>query len=105
MGMASAFTMGTYAATNLRGKDDTINYAIGGALAGGVYGAWRKSPVSGSCAAIFLAFAGVVKKLSLQEGWRFIPEPKNHAYQSLFLGRHDRTFFKDTEKGWTTGKE
>ncbi|XP_055707964.1 uncharacterized protein LOC129804573 [Phlebotomus papatasi] len=105
MGMASAFTMGTYAATNLRGKDDTINYAIGGALAGGVYGAWRKSPVSGSCAAIVLAFAGVVKKLSLQEGWRFIPEPKNHAYQSLFLGRHDRTFFKDTEKGWTTGKE
>ncbi|XP_055687988.1 uncharacterized protein LOC129792693 [Lutzomyia longipalpis] len=105
MGMASAFTMGTYFSTKLRGKDDVINYAIGGALAGGVYGAWRRSAVSGNCAAIVLAIAAVVKKLSLQEGWKFIPEPKKIGYQNLFLARHDRTVFKDTEKGWTNGKE
>lgn len=53
MGMASAFTIGTFAATNLRGKDDRINYFIGGVCAGGVYGAWRRSFNAGAVAALF----------------------------------------------------
>ncbi|XP_059614909.1 NADH dehydrogenase [ubiquinone] 1 alpha subcomplex subunit 11 [Phlebotomus argentipes] len=105
MGMASAFTMGTYTATKLRGKDDPYNYAIGGALAGGVFGAWRKCAVTGNCMAIALAIAAVVKKLSLMEGWTFFPPPQKFGYQNLFMGRHDRTLMKDTEKGWTTGRE
>ncbi|GAB0094631.1 NADH dehydrogenase [Sergentomyia squamirostris] len=105
MGMASAFVMGSYTATKLRGKDDSWNYAIGGALAGGVYGAWKRSAVSGNVAGIFLALGAVLKKWSLQEGWTFIPAPKKIGYQNLFLARHDRTLMKDTEKGWTTGKE
>lgn len=47
MGMASAFTITTYAATKVRGKDDTLNYIVGAFSAGGVYGAWRKNVLSG----------------------------------------------------------
>lgn len=53
MGMASAFTLGTLVATNVRGKDDRLNYFIGGACAGGVYGAWRRSFHAGAVAALF----------------------------------------------------
>lgn len=53
MGMATAFTTVTYAATKLRGKDDRINYVLGGLAAGGVYGAWNKSFVAGCVSGLF----------------------------------------------------
>lgn len=74
MGMATAFTLTTLAATNARGKDDKwvltglsfpiliytnaitcrINYLIGGFAAGGVFGAWKHNHVAGLCAGLFL---------------------------------------------------
>lgn len=54
MGMASAFTTVTYMGTKLRGKDDRLNYFLGGMAAGGVYGAWSRSFVAGAVVGVFL---------------------------------------------------
>ncbi|KAL5288135.1 hypothetical protein ACFFRR_008784 [Megaselia abdita] len=99
MGMASAFTLGTLAATNFRGKDDRLNYFIGGVCAGGVYGAWRRSVPAGAVAALFLGIAGTIKKLSKQEGWDFFP-PVHHQVSGV--KPHDFTLFEDRPKNWST---
>lgn len=54
MGMATAFTTATYAATKFRGKDDSFNYVLGGIAAGGVVGAWSKSFVTGCLAGLIM---------------------------------------------------
>lgn len=54
MGIATAFTTVTFAATKLRGKDDGLNYFLGGVAAGGVLGSWCKSFVGGCVAGLFL---------------------------------------------------
>ncbi|XP_067634178.1 NADH dehydrogenase [ubiquinone] 1 alpha subcomplex subunit 11 [Eurosta solidaginis] len=94
MGMASAFTLTTYASTNIRGKDDKFNYFLGGFAAGGVYGAWQKNHVSGLVVGLFLGIAGGVKKLSKQEGWEFFPNVV-HRSGNLFIEEHDFTLMKD----------
>lgn len=54
MGIATAFTTATYAATKFRGKDDSFNYVLGGIAAGGVVGAWSKSFVTGCLAGLIM---------------------------------------------------
>lgn len=54
MGMATAFTTVSYAANRFRGKDDAVNYVLGGIAAGGVVGTWCKSFPTGCLAAILL---------------------------------------------------
>lgn len=43
VGMAAAFTIGTYVSTNVRGKDDYKNYMVGATSAGCLWGALRRS--------------------------------------------------------------
>ncbi|XP_055621428.1 NADH dehydrogenase [ubiquinone] 1 alpha subcomplex subunit 11 [Toxorhynchites rutilus septentrionalis] len=104
MGMASAFTVGTYAATKLRGKDDAWNYVVGGFAAGGIYGAWKRSVVSGLVSGLFFSIAAAVKKDSIDEGWEFFPEVKQHAHGTLNPKWNDFTITQERERGWTTGK-
>ncbi|XP_055609703.1 uncharacterized protein LOC129756732 [Uranotaenia lowii] len=101
MGMASAFTVGTYAANKLRGKDDSWNYVLGGYMAGGVYGAWRRSVVAGMVMGLFFSIAGAVKKHSIQEGWEFFPAITNHQVSTLNPNRYDFTLTQERERGWT----
>lgn len=54
MGVATAFTTVTYAATKFRGKDDCLNYVLGGIAAGGVVGTWSKSLATGCLAGLAL---------------------------------------------------
>ncbi|XP_058458426.1 uncharacterized protein LOC131435004 [Malaya genurostris] len=104
MGMASAFTVGAYTANRLRGKDDIMNYVVGGFASGGVYGAWRRSVVAGLVSGLIFSIAGAVKKMSIDEGWEFFPEVTKHAYGSLNPKRYDFTLTQERERGWTTGK-
>ncbi|XP_037948794.1 NADH dehydrogenase [ubiquinone] 1 alpha subcomplex subunit 11 [Teleopsis dalmanni] len=99
MGMASAFTMTTYVITNVRGKDDRLNYFLGGMAAGCVYGAWKRSVVAGCVSGLFLGIAGTVKKLSKIEGWEFFPEVHTR-YSSI--SPHDWTLMTGPPKNWTT---
>ncbi|KXJ79870.1 hypothetical protein RP20_CCG027597 [Aedes albopictus] len=105
MGMASAFTVGTYAATKLRGKDDTWNYIAGAITSGGVYGAWRRSVVAGLVSGLFFSIAGIVKKHSIDNNWEFFPDTLNrHIYGALNPNRYDYTLTQERERGWTSGK-
>lgn len=97
MGMATAFTLTTLVSTNVRGKDDKLNYVIGGFAAGAVYGAWRRNHVAGLVAGLFFGIAGAVKKLSKEEGWEFFP-PIKHQQGSLNGVLHDFTLMKDPAK-------
>jgi len=104
MGMASAFTLATYVSTNVRGKDDKLNYLIGGMAAGGVYGAWKRNHVAGLVMGVFFGIAGVVKKLSKEEGWEFFPTVPTHEYGSLSGTTHDYTLMAERPKNWSKGE-
>ncbi|XP_062542978.1 uncharacterized protein LOC134210746 [Armigeres subalbatus] len=104
MGMASAFTVGAYASTKLRGKDDTWNYVVGAFASGGVYGAWKRNVVTGLVAGLFFSIAGLVKKHSIDNNYELFPEIKNHATSGLNPNRYDFTLTQERERGWTTGK-
>ncbi|KAJ8879922.1 hypothetical protein PR048_020543 [Dryococelus australis] len=95
VGMATAFTTTTCLATNLRHKDDKINYALGAIAAGSIFGTWQKSILGGFVVSIaFTAFA-VAKKASIEDGWEFFPEI--HYRQRL---RHDFTLRKQRPGNW-----
>ncbi|ALC40497.1 CG9350, partial [Drosophila busckii] len=102
MGMATAFTLTTLAATNARGKDDKINYLIGGFAAGGVFGAWKRNHVAGLCAGLFLGIAGVLKKMSIEQGWEFFPKPLKHQYGGVNIASNDYTITAERPRNWTT---
>ncbi|KAG5679002.1 hypothetical protein PVAND_008611 [Polypedilum vanderplanki] len=106
-GMATFFTAGTYFSTVIRGKDDKLNYAIGGVSAAAVFGKAIRNPAIGFQAAVAFAVAGMLKKISIEEGWTWFPTAeeveRKHVYGTLKTAKYDFTIMKDTpEKGWTT---
>lgn len=103
IGMAAAFAATTNIAQNIRGKNDKLNYFLGGAVSGAIFGAWQKSVAIGVPAAVLLGFVAVTKKMSVDDGWKFFPEIK-HSSQNAVSARHDWTFVKDLPKNWTTGE-
>ncbi|KAG7164526.1 NADH dehydrogenase [ubiquinone] 1 alpha subcomplex subunit 11-like [Homarus americanus] len=60
--------------TNLRGKDDKINYFLGGAAAGGVFGIAARTFRVGVPLGFFLGFAAIIYKDSKDEGWSIFPQ-------------------------------
>ncbi|XP_017868826.1 PREDICTED: NADH dehydrogenase [ubiquinone] 1 alpha subcomplex subunit 11 [Drosophila arizonae] len=105
MGMATAFTVTTLAATNIRGKDDKLNYLIGGFAAGGVFGAWKHNHVAGLVTGLFLGIAGVIKKMSIEQGWEFFPDSPTHQYGGVNIAKNDYTLMADRPRNWTTEAE
>lgn len=73
--MAASFAATACMANSIRGKDDPINYAIGGAVSGSIFGTWMKSVRGGGFATVLLATAAYWKKKSIEEGWKFIKVP------------------------------
>lgn len=105
VGMAAAFTVTTNAAQNYRGKNDKLNYFLGGSAAGAICGAWLRSATLGVPAALFFGAIAVIKKTGVDEGWTFIPDT-TLASKSIRSVRHDWTVAKDIPelKKFTTGK-
>ncbi|XP_059046809.1 NADH dehydrogenase [ubiquinone] 1 alpha subcomplex subunit 11 [Achroia grisella] len=106
VGMAAAFTVTANVAQNVRGKNDEINYFLGGAAAGSIFGAWQRSITLGVPAAILLGAAAVIKKTAVNEGWVFFPDVP-HATKTIQSVRHDWSLVKDVEeyKNFTTGSK
>ncbi|KAJ0174340.1 hypothetical protein K1T71_010486 [Dendrolimus kikuchii] len=104
VGMAAGFAVATNASQNIRGKNDSINYFIGGAVAGSIFSAWQRSGLIALPAMLLLGFAGVLKKNSIDENWSFFPVAQQ-ATKTIQSVRHDWTMVKDIEelKNWTTG--
>ncbi|XP_035435123.1 NADH dehydrogenase [ubiquinone] 1 alpha subcomplex subunit 11 [Spodoptera frugiperda] len=104
VGMAAGFTVTANTAQNIRGKNDKLNYFLGGAVSGSILSAWLRSGIIAVPAAVILGAAAVVKKTAIDEGWSFFP-PVPHATQSARSVKYDWTMVKDIEelKNFTTG--
>lgn len=72
--MAASFAATTCIANSIRGKDDRLNYVIGAASSGAIYGAWKNSLSAGLNAVVVLGIAAYFKKKSVEEGWAFFPQ-------------------------------
>lgn len=105
VGMAAAFTVTSNMVQNYRGKNDKLNYFLGGAAAGAVYGAWMRSATIGVPAACILGAIAVIKKTGIDEGWVFVPDT-TLASKSIQSVRHDWTLAKDIPelKTYVTGR-
>jgi NADH dehydrogenase (ubiquinone) 1 alpha subcomplex subunit 11 len=105
LGAAVAFTTFTCAGANLRKKDDYLNHMVAGAVSGSIIGAWRNSLPTGLGLAAIGAVSGAVLKLSVEEGWEFLPQPTVGREQQAFPDSHlsDYTMVKTTiQPKWTT---
>jgi hypothetical protein len=90
----------------VRRKDDRLNYVLGACVAGGVFGAWRKSAFAGFVGSLFFGLLAVVKKSSLEQGWELIPDTSQHRmYGSLRGSRHDWTLIKPRPKTWKESED
>lgn len=105
VGMATAFTITSNVAANLRGKNDKINYFMGGIVAGAVCSAWLRAPVLAVPAAMVFGAAGVVKKTAVDAGATFFPSVPQMT-KTAVSAKHDWTMAADVEKWktWTKGK-
>ncbi|OXU18890.1 hypothetical protein TSAR_016865 [Trichomalopsis sarcophagae] len=61
-GMCVTFSAVTYTATNLRKKDDKINYVLGALASGAVMHAWLKQPLYSGWGTFFLVGYALAKK-------------------------------------------
>lgn len=104
VGMAAAFSVTTNVAQNIRGKNDKVNYFLGGASAGAIFGAWQKSGTIGVPMAVVLGLVAVIKKTAIDEGWELMPQVP-HATKTIQSVRRDWSVAKDIEelKTFTTG--
>lgn len=98
--VASAYTVGSFASTRLRGKDDWWNQLVGSMAAGGVFGSATKRPQWGMLAVLALGAGAYVKRLSHEEGWEFFPKTVQ-GWGNFRSMKHDYTIMEDGERGWT----
>lgn len=105
VGMATAFTVTSNVAANVRGKNDKLNYFLGGVMAGAVYSAWQRAGVLAVPAAMILGAAAVVKKTAVDAGVTIFPEVPQMT-KTIKSAKHDWTWSEDIEKWktWTKGK-
>ncbi|XP_014272105.1 NADH dehydrogenase [ubiquinone] 1 alpha subcomplex subunit 11 [Halyomorpha halys] len=103
--MGAAFSAATCAATNIRKKDDQVNYAIGGLAVGGIWGVWKKSYKFGVYGGFALAFFAVIIKDSFQNNWPlFNPITRKSPYDPFWI-RQDWSLTKDPGRTWKRGDE
>lgn len=105
VGMATAFTVTTNVAQNIRNKNDSINYFLGGAAAGSIASAWCKSLTIALPAAFILGTVAFVKKSAVDNGWTLLPILPPSATKTIKSVKHDWTLVKDIDelKTYTTG--
>ncbi|KAK7864964.1 hypothetical protein R5R35_004946 [Gryllus longicercus] len=101
IGIAAAFTTTVCVATSVRKKDDHLNYALGGAAAGSIFGIWRKSTFNGCRMGIVFIIAALVKKSSVEDGWNFFPSNIVRQKGSLRGVRHDYSLTEERPRNWT----
>lgn len=89
----SAFCIATYVSTNVRGKDDKLNYVIGGFTAGSLTGIIIKRNLLAFWLGIACATIGFVKKDSKLENYEFYP--------IKYMGKSLHGDFRTPYRNWT----
>ncbi|ROT78097.1 hypothetical protein C7M84_003185 [Penaeus vannamei] len=72
-GAGAVFAAVTCASTSLRGKDDKLNYFLGGSAAGGIIGVAARTFRVGVPVAAFLGLSAILYKDSKDNGWKLFP--------------------------------
>uniref|UniRef100_A0A0A9YBF5 NADH dehydrogenase [ubiquinone] 1 alpha subcomplex subunit 11 n=1 Tax=Lygus hesperus TaxID=30085 RepID=A0A0A9YBF5_LYGHE len=101
--VSAAWTGAVCTATNIRKKDDQLNYAIGGVAAGSVIGAWRKSLKVGCYSSLALALVSALYKDSMVNNWNWLNNKRKPIWNNLWSIDRDWTITDDPPKSWTTG--
>lgn len=104
VGAAAAFAVTANVTQNIRGKNDKLNYFLGGAVSGLILSAWQRVPVMAVPLAMIFGTAAMIKKTALEEGHTFFPDFPQ-ATKTIKSAKHDWTLAKDLpqHKNWTSG--
>lgn len=54
---------------------------------------------------LLLGIAGVIKKMSIEQGWEFLPDPPMRQYGGVNIAKNDYTIMAERPKNWTTEKK
>lgn len=104
----SSFCISTYIATQIRGKDDMTNYAIGGFTAGVLTGILIKQKLLGMWLGIGCALIGMTKKHSKMNNYEFLPTfPlfRKSVYGDFRTPYKNWTLYDLRPKGWIAAEE
>ncbi|XP_032519623.1 NADH dehydrogenase [ubiquinone] 1 alpha subcomplex subunit 11 [Danaus plexippus] len=106
VGMATTFAVTANAIQNYRGKNDELNYFLGGAASGALFAVWQRSGLIALPAAVVLGVAAAIKKQAYDNNFTFFPQIK-YATKSAVNVKSDWSLVKDVEelKTWTTGSQ
>lgn len=104
----STFCIATHLATNIRGKDDELNYAIGGFCAGAIVGPIIRQNLVGFLAGITCAIIGAAKKNSKLENYQMLPpfpEVRKSVHGDFRSVYRNWTLYEQRPKGWIAAEE
>lgn len=105
---ATTFCIVTHASTRVRGKDDELNYAIGGFCAGAIIGPLIKHNMVGFLAGVFCAVAGAVKKNTRLNNVKLIPpfhDVRRSVHGDFRSVYRNWTLYEQRPKGWIMAEE
>lgn len=104
----STFCIVTHLATHVRGKDDELNYAIGGFCAGSLVGQLVKQNLLGMWLGVACAIIGATKKNSKLNNYEFYPSfPKfrKSVHGDFKTPYNNWTWYDERPKGWVAAEE
>ncbi|XP_045466567.1 uncharacterized protein LOC123675263 [Harmonia axyridis] len=102
IGCTAAFVLTSNFVGALRKESDRVNWAVGGAAAGGVVGIWSRKPSTGCLCAIAFGFLGALRKFAADNNIVINPTD-SRAHFSLRSGGYDYTLAKEIPGKYTTG--
>lgn len=94
----ATFAATSCALTNLRGKDDAWNAALGGLAAGSIFGAAKQSLATGGRLGAIFAGVAVSVKMGIDNDWKWWEAEKFTQRGTVGMWRHDWTLRKDPSK-------
>ncbi|CAH1958224.1 unnamed protein product [Acanthoscelides obtectus] len=103
IGATTAFVCTTNAAASIRGKDDLLNWFLGGFAAGAMMGVWRRRVMTGWNMGMLFGILAIGKKYAVQNGWDVTP--RNPPIASRGIWDWDFTLTAERPRNWTTGKD
>ncbi|KAL4107742.1 hypothetical protein QTP88_018034 [Uroleucon formosanum] len=104
----STFCLVTHVATNIRGKDDMVNYAIGGFSTGILTGLIVNQKLFGFWLAVSLACIGAAKKHSKLNNYEFYPtypKVRKPVHGDFRTPYKNWTLYESRPKGWIAAEE
>lgn len=104
----SAFCIVAHTSYKIRGKDDLINYTIGGYAAGSLFGVLIKQNLIGMWLGVVCAVIGATKKHSMLNGYQIFPAFPKHrqpVHGNFRTPYRNWSLYEKRPKGWIAAEE